>query len=220
VRNEAGEDRYLRRVLARCLSWSDAVLVLDDTSTDATPDIAREMGCVVRTRSGELAWGKESSARAELWSFACEYATDPDDWVLIADADMVLHGDPRPLCESDETNAWAWVLYDCWDSEDWYREDGFWQGHHHPRVWLLAPNRVPEGWVADWSDRGIHVGHFPANFPLIAGIAPATVYWAHYSFLTATNRALKAAQYASVAHQLSPAERAHAASILDPQATP
>lgn len=215
ARNEAAPDRYLRRVLARCLECSDAVLVLDDHSTDQTPIIARAMGCVVRTRESTVAaWGAESSARAELWSLACEYATEPDDWVLICDSDMVLHGDPQPLCDSTEVNAWAWPLYDLWDSETTYREDGFWQGHLHPRVWMLAPNRVPDGWVADWGDRGIHAGHFPPNLPLIAGMAPINLYWLHYSWLKADDRARKSAQYASVSHQLSDFERAHAASIL------
>lgn len=217
VRNEAGEDRYLRRVLARCVAFSDAVLVLDDNSTDDTATIAASMGCVVRTRQGNPAWGEESSARRELWDFACEYAVGQDDWILVCDADMELHGDPRPLAETTELNAWAWPLFDLWDSETTYRSDNFWRGHEFPRVWMVAPNRVPEGWVADWGERGVHCGHIPLNFPLIAGNSPISVYWAHLGWKSLAHRELKVAQYASVAHQLSPFERAHVASILEPQ---
>ena len=95
VKNEA--DRYLRRVLQCCWKFSDAVLVLDDRSTDNSVQLAKDLNCQVRIRgslTGE-AWGKEALARAELWDWAAEEAGD--GWVLICDADMLLHGDPRPL---------------------------------------------------------------------------------------------------------------------------
>lgn len=205
-------------MLARCRQFSDHLLVLDDQSTDDTAEIATHYGAVVRSRQGGLAWGEESPARKELWEFACEYAVGQDDWILICDADMELHGDPRPLCESTEVNAWSWVLYDLWDSETTYRSDQFWRGHEFPRVWMVAPNRVPEGWRADWGNRGIHCGHFPPNLPLLAGNAPFNLYWLHFGWQKREHRLLKAAQYASVSHQLSPFEQAHAASILEPQA--
>ncbi len=214
ARNEAG--RMLHRVLAHCQSFSDAVLVLDDQSTDATANIATLSGCVVRTRTGRPAWGEESPARKELWDFACEYATEPDDWVLIADADMILHGDVRGLCESTECNTWAFILYDLW-SETHYRSDGFWCGHTNPRPWLFAPTRVPEGWVADWGSRGLHCGHLPTNWPMSVAIAPQQRhYYLHYAYATPEARAVKSAQYLAKAHLLSPFERAHAETILAP----
>lgn len=217
VRNEASSDRYLKRVLGRCLAFSDKVLVLDDRSTDDTAKIAKEMGCVVKSRSvlTARAWGTESAARKELWEFALEHCTTPNDWLLICDADMEMRGDPRELCRTTETNAWAVVLYDLWDSDTTYRSDQFWIGHTVPRVWLVAPRRVPKGWEADWSDRGIHIGHFPHNFPLVAGIAPTdTYYYLHLGWMKERHRKEKHSQYASQAHQLSPHEMAHVQSIL------
>lgn len=215
TRNEASPDRYLRKVLGRCREFSDAVLVLDDGSTDGTPQLARRMDCAVRQRqSGVPAWGAESSARAELWDFACEHATEPDDWVLICDADMELRGDPRLLCESEEVNAWCFILYDAWSATH-YRADGFWRGHEIHRPWLFAPNRVPEGWVPSWPDRGLHVGHCPQNFPIYAGIAPILQWWyIHWAYSSPALRAAKHAQYAAKSHLLTDFERAHAASIL------
>lgn len=216
MRNEAAPDRYLRAVLARCLSFSDTVVCLDDRSTDDTPDIAREMGCIVRVRDERSvpAWGTEASARKELWDFACEHATDEDSWVLINDADQELVGDVRGLCESDEVNAWCFALYDMWSATE-YRTDGPWQAHFHARPWLFAPKRVPSGWTADWRVRNMHTGHYPPNLPMRVGVAPSDTYhWLHWSYANPVHRQRKFDQYASVRHQLSPSEWAHAESII------
>lgn len=215
ARNEA--DKHLRKVLGRCLEFSDDVLLLDDKSTDGTPDIAKEMGCIVRTREERLpeAWGNESSAREELWNFATEHATEPDDWVLYCDSDMILQGDPRPLCESEDVNTWNFILYDLW-SETEYREDGFWQGHNVPRPWLVAPNRVPRGWVPGWNKRGLHTGHLPLNWPAYSANAPSlSYYYLHLAYSSLALRAEKHRRYLSKAHLLTPFEKAHAESILD-----
>ena len=212
ARNEAAEDRYLRRVIARCFEFSDDVLVLDDNSTDATRDVAAEMGCVVRVRSDIAAWGAEAPARAQLWDAAAELA-GPDGWVLICDADMILEGDPRPYCASWGVSGWAFPLVDLWDSEQTFRVDGPWgYGPRSPRPWMFRPSALTED--AQWSGRGIHVGHAPQNFPGPVGIAQ-DLYWKHLGWVKRTHRLHKAQAYASVAHQLSTFERAHAQSILD-----
>lgn len=216
ARNEAAPDRYLRRIIDRCAEFSDAVLLLDDRSTDDTAQCATSQGAVVRTRGerSPAAWGREASARAELWDFACERATAWDDWVLICDADMEMCGPVRDLCRSSEVNGWAFVLYDLWSDTE-YRTDGFWKGHETPRVWLVAPRRVAPDFVPVWPDRGVHPGHIPSNFPLTPGVAPEDrFHWLHWAYATSRARETKHAQYMSEAHQLAPHERAHAQSIL------
>ena len=223
-------NRFLRPVLERCRSFSDTVLVLDDRSTDATPQIATELGCEVQTRSilADPAWGKESSARQELWDWAAEVA-GADGWVLICDADMVLHGDPRPYTQSWEMNSWAWPLADLWDSDTTHRVDGPWaMGPRTPRPWLFKPSAAaglplqfgrPDAmgrsasYTPQWGDRGIHVGHCPGNFPLVCGVA-TDLLWLHYAYLRPEDRQAKYQQYLSVQDQLSPFERAHAESII------
>lgn len=213
VKDEA--DKYLRRVLDNALSFSDRVLLLNDNSHDATPKIAKEMGCQVRGRSvlKESAWGKEAPARAELFQWASHEAGD--GWILIQDADQVLHGDPRPLMETWEANAWAWPLYDCWDSETQYRADGYWQGYKQARVWMVRPSMVPPDWKPVWGDRGLHCGHIPPNFPMAALIAPDSLYWLHLGWMREDHRVAKYARYKAEASQLSPQEFAHVESIMD-----
>lgn len=218
ARNEADPSRFLGRVLARCAEFSDTVLVLDDHSTDSTVQIAQASGAVVRRRaSGTLpAWGSESAARSELWDFATEHCPDISSWVLFCDADMILEGDPRPLIGSREANTFLMRLYDVWDeAETVYRADSqFWRGHEFPRPWLVAPRRVPEGWSPEWSQRGVHPGHLPLNWPLFPAEAPSSVFWKHLAYSSPQHRQAKYEQYMAKADQLSPFELAHVESIL------
>ncbi len=214
ARDEAGPDRYLRRVLARCAEFSDDILVLDDGSTDDTFAVTKAAGAhAVKRTTRDAAWGAEAPARAELWHRAAERARK--GWVLVCDADMLLVGDPRPYTASWDCNAWAWPLADLWDSETTFRVDGPWgAGPVTPRPWLFKPSAVPPGWSPAWPTRGIHCGHAPANFPACVGIA-SSLHWLHLGWMQPEHRRAKAAQYASVADQLSAFERAHAATILD-----
>ena len=215
AKDEGGPERYLRRVLDCCLRFSTTVLLLDDSSTDDTRAIALERGVKVSKRpQDQLMWGRESPARSELWDWGVKEARD--GWLLICDADMILHGDPRPLCYSWDLNAWAWGLYDLWDSETTYRVDNWWQyGPLRPRPWLVCPSRVPAGWTPEWPQRGIHCGHLPSNFPMICGVAPPEIYWLHEAYRSPEHRKQKHAQYMQVADQLTAFEREHASSVLD-----
>lgn len=213
VRNEASEDRYIARVIRDAQRWADEIVVLDDNSTDGTQELARNLGCVVYTRDNQTpAWGAEAPARAQLWDLVAQHAGD--GWTLIVDADMILDGDPRPLCASWDVDAWAWTLRDLWLDEDHYRTDGAWAfGSVTPRPWLFRPSALHETPV--WHDlRNIHSGHAPQNWRGLTGIAPQLV-WNHLSYCKAAHRKLKHAQYLSHAASLTPFERQHAESIAD-----
>lgn len=215
VRNEAGPERYLRRVLATCQKWSDNIVVLDDGSTDDTPKVCADFGALVKTREhSPQAWGNEASARQELWELAMTQVEDVNSWILIADADMEFVGNPRELCLAKDCNSWATVLYDMW-SETEYREDEYWVGHRTPRIWLVNPARVPAGWTPQWNPRGVHCGHLPANWPAFVNIAPPDkYYYLHRAYQNPIHRKAKYEQYKSTFHLMSDHERRHAESII------
>lgn len=208
-KNEGGRD--LGRVLDRLSLSCDELVVLDDGSTDDSVAIARQHGATVRVREQQGMWGNEAPARAELWNWGV--STCKDGWLLIADCDMLLEGDPRPYTRSEQCNTWNWVLYDLWDSETTFRCDGFWQAHTVPRPWLFRPRAVPLGWYPVWPDRGLHTGHLPKNWPAIPGIAH-DLAWGHLAYLTPDRRLAKHHQYLSRRDQLTSFEIAHAESIL------
>lgn len=209
-RNEADKD--LRRVLTDAGRYSDTILLLDDGSTDDSVAVATACGATVRVRAQHGMWGNESPARAELWAWGAAVAGD--GWLLIADCDMLLQGDPRPYTASWECNTWSWPLYDLWDSETTYRCDGYWQAHLHPRPWLFRPSMQPHGWSPTWADRGLHVGHMPQNWLSLPGIA-TDLAWLHRAYLTKSRRCSKYEQYVGNGAHLTSHELAHALTIRD-----
>lgn len=212
-KNEA--DRYLPRVIYRCREFSDEVLVLDDGSTDNTVQVATDLGCLVKQRPKSGMWGNESPARAELWDRGAKLAKG--EWLLICDADMLLHGNPRDLCHTTELSAWSFVLWDCWDGEHQARTDGPWQlGPVTPRSWLFHVGRCMGDRTPEWNTRGLHTGHHPLNIHGVSGLAPTDLYWwQHLGWVESVQRAEKVERYLSVSNHLTEFEIAHARSALE-----
>lgn len=213
MRNEAS--RFLREAVSIWTSFSDEVICLDDASTDNSREVASGAGAHVRRRfhRGSGCWGQESPARRDLWNLVWN-AADEGDYILFLDADMIPARDPRPLMDVGADSIF-FPLYDLWNmSPLTYREDGFWQGHLYPRLWMVRKRSGMLEW--EWSPRGVHCGHMPLNLP--AGrlaFAPQDFALLHHAYATPSLRALKHSAYLSIAAQLSDAERAHAASIID-----
>ena len=199
-RNEEG--RYLEEVLEDVARFCDEIVVVDDGSTDATPDIARASGASVFSSGSDKDqgfWGSnETVPRADLWARASS-AAGRDGWLLIADADHLLTGitpdDFRILCRAENVNAWAFRLFDCWEREPYrHRTDGYWQAWCRPRPWLFR-GRPTEDFEPQWDTRGIHSGHFPANYPMCVGNAPGCAGIIHLGYCKPEDRAAKARKY-------------------------
>lgn len=215
VRNEAG--KFLPEALSIWGEFSSRILVLDNDSEDNTREVAEAAGAEVLHAPGRM-WGNESHFRKLLFDEA-RARTPEDGWIFILDADMVPTRDPTPLFETAAAGL-AFPLYDVWyvysDGFVTYREDNFWQGHTHPRLW--AVKNSPEFFVnPEWPPRGIHCGHFPINTALPSVLyAPADYGLLHFAYSTPELRVEKYKQYAETASLLSPIEKAHVASILEP----
>jgi len=205
-RNEAAPDRYLERVLANVATFVDEIVVLDDCSSDATRSICEGAAKVVQVESTDtvdrVGWwqgSRESGARAQLWRLATQHG----DWVYVFDADHELVGlTPdtfRELLRAEHVNAWACPLWDCWDSDEQMRVDGYWQAHWHPRPWL-ARSQPYAGFQPDFGTRGIHSGHFPANYPFQVGLMPPGAAIKHLGYIQKEARLRKAERYLSLQH--------------------
>ena len=81
VYNEA--DRFLRRALECWQAVSDRIIVLDNGSSDATPDILAEFGAEIHDFGLEMD-GNEVEARKFLW----KKATEGSEWVVWADGEL------------------------------------------------------------------------------------------------------------------------------------
>lgn len=214
ARNEAGPDRYLARALANAQSFCDAVVVLDDGSTDGTGDFCRARGAVVTPHGQPAAsgwWGRaeaqsEAPARQRLWELASAEA-GPGGWIYVFDADHELLGispaEVRALTRASVADCWACPLWDCWSADTLHRVDGHWQAWHLPRPWLF---RALPG---TFGTRGIHVGHAPFR-NWVPGLMPDGAGIRHLGYVKQQHRLRKFTQYLTlqepVTHGVASAE--------------
>jgi len=214
VRNEAG--RYLEAVLRQAAQYASSAVILDDASTDDTPEICKKMLHripLTLVSNREPSFNNEIVLRKQLWNMTVE--TNPD-WILILDADEVFEdGAVRvlpSLAANPEAEAFAFRLYDMWD-QNRYREDQYWNAHHHHRVFMAR--HIP-GLVCRWRETPQHCGRFPVNITeLIVVQSPLRIK--HLGWMKASDRLAKYCRY----RELDPGSRygieEQYLSILDPR---
>lgn len=165
VRNETG--RFLERMLQRALPFADKTVIIDDASTDATPDICEELlkrhekkGEVIRLKTS--LWSQEHELRRMQWNVALEHAPK---YILILDADEVI--EPKatksiPLVLGlDTTDVMSFRFFDMWDEEH-YRDDDLWNIHRRNVPRLARVEDLPPS--EKWFEKNQHCGCWPPNF--------------------------------------------------------
>lgn len=225
-RNEM--DRYLPNLLQGWATFADKIVILDDRSSEdqrerleAALEALPIETTTVTSEASEALWGNESPLRQQLWQLALRESAE-GDWIFILDADMIPLQNPTPILQlvADDVyeafNAVAFPLYDLWHYNPLlYREDRFWQGHRHARVWVVRHLNDSSSSAWEWSKRGVHTGHIPTNYPVAAFIAPAHMAILHLAYMDEEDRTAKHRQYTDLADQLTAEEYAHADSIID-----
>lgn len=161
VHNEA--DRFLEDVLSHLSRWVDEIVVLDDASTDATPEICQGFEKVDLIRNRENMFQEnEARLREKLWEQTVEH--DPD-WILALDADELFTD--RIMDEVDwylhqqSYDAVSFRLFDLWKSQAQYRVDGQWDPWNRPASTFLV--RYHSRMNGSWPERVIHCGRWPLD---------------------------------------------------------
>lgn len=161
VRNEAG--RYLKTVLNRLSELVDGIVILDDASTDGTPELCLNQSSVIRYHrlKKPLFKNDEAAFRQMLWEMTVEL--EPG-WIIAIDADEVFEsGINRELPRLTGQNRFDLVLftiYHFWGDLTNYRVDGLWDP---------ALSKVPclyrfhKNTNYHWSSRRLHCGRFPVE---------------------------------------------------------
>ncbi len=161
VRNESG--RYLRRMLEFYRDIIDAAVIIDDNSTDDTPDICRE---VLQGIPLQLIQLPESQFMNEyllrMFSWSETGKTNPD-WILCLDSDEIFEEAFKTQIEDvirqTDYDAIYFRLYDMW-SETHYRDDAYWRAHQFYQPFLV---RYRPGLDYVWKETPVHCGRLPLN---------------------------------------------------------
>lgn len=136
VKNEA---RWINRVIASIQPVCDQILVLDDHSTDGTPDICRRLSCIVF--DSEFDGIHEARDKDFLLARVWEVATE-GDWCLMIDGDEMLHPLDHDAVKAAVNSAMAPsyslpIVY-LWDREDQQRVDGRYSSSWRPSLFRLT----------------------------------------------------------------------------------
>ena len=212
VRNEAG--RYLERVLEQMAKVCDKIIVLDDCSTDNTPEICKEYGAEVFP-SIQSYWGTdELKQRKRLWELATKQA-DENTWILCLDADETIPQieklpDKIKLAEQYDCKGLAFNLYDMWD-ETHYRDDDLWNAH--ARDWIMCVRYDPAKEYI-WRETPLHCGRFPLNACDVIGQTGLAIQ--HWGWAREADRQAKYKRYMEADAEGKSGSMAQYESILDP----
>ncbi|MHA7579129.1 glycosyltransferase [Paenibacillus vandeheii] len=168
VRNERG--RYLEEVLDDLSEFVDEIVIVDDASTDGTPDICRAYPKVVRLEVLEKPlFAEEWRLRNALWQAAV--GTSPD-WLLSVDADELYSTEAkkaiRALINQDHSDWIAFRFYDMWGGRNHYREDDLWGLHRRHTASLV---RYMPGYPYFYPQQNHHVPRLPLPCTVLPGIS-------------------------------------------------
>lgn len=162
VRNEA--NRYLQPCLKSLMDYVDEIIILDDASTDTTPDICQSVPIVkFYERQDALFLIDEAQLRQQLWFITVD---NKPEWILALDADEFLetrakHEIPY-LLKQKYFQAISFRLFDFWGSEKYYRIDGLWN------PWLRGFSNYLIKYQPDlastWPDLKFHCGRLPLAY--------------------------------------------------------
>lgn len=159
VHNEAG--RYLKAALNRLSAFVDGIVVLDDASTDETPELCRNHSSVVRYHrlNESLFDSDEAALRRLLWKMTVEL--EPG-WIIAIDADEIFESgiNHEILLLTGETR-WDCIFFTIihfWGDFTNYRVDGLWDPALSKTPCLYRFRKDIE---YHWPNRKLHCGRFP-----------------------------------------------------------
>lgn len=206
VKNEA--DRYLTQALEELSEFVDQIVVLDDASTDATPEICASFPKVILHRSKTPEFlVNESRFRARLWDLTAQ--AEPD-WILAIDADEFFEERIKYeidfLIDQDHYDAVEFRLFDFWNGMTHVRVDGGWNPWPK-RVRMLV--RFHPGRTYTWPDRRLHCGRIPLELKGMLTVFQSDLRVKHFGWARPEDIKRKYERYRSIE------ESEHLKSVLD-----
>lgn len=215
VHNEAA--RYLKDVLEHLIAFVDQIVILDDASTDETPEICASYQKVILHRNEKrLFYQHEARLRAKLWELTAKSAPD---WILAVDADEIfedrMKNEVNSLINQVEFDGVEFRMFDFWKSTTHYRVDGLW--NPWPRFSLLLARYFPDIEYT-WPDYPFHSGRWPMFYRGGDFITfQSDIRVKHYGWARGEEHKEKYLAYKAADPEGKYSSREHLESILAPQ---
>lgn len=188
VRNEA--DRYLRPCLDSLSKYVDSIVILDDASEDNSAEVCLSYPNVTLHRQSHSTFlQNEAILREKLWHHT---QNDNPEWILAVDADEFLEEsiikESPYLLRQKYFNAISFRLFDCWESEEYYRCDGLWNPWR--RGFSIYMVRYLPALSSDWPALKFHCGRLPSAYRRLQHYE-STVRIKHLGWANAANNLTK-----------------------------
>lgn len=193
------EEQWIGQTLDAAGRAADSIVILDDGSTDRTPEICRAHPKVVRYeyQSGKSLDEARDKDRLLRWTLE-----EKPDWILALDSDEILEDAAATtirreiaLCPPEITALGFHWLY-MWDAPDQYRVDGHYDPPAFARLFRVTGMGMdPRKLSILRTEHGgnLHCGSIPANLPGSARFID--VYVKHYGYYERSQREKKRAFY-------------------------
>jgi glycosyltransferase involved in cell wall biosynthesis len=179
IKNEA---RWIERVLRSMFPLCERIFILDDHSTDATPEIASSFDQVTVFDS-PFAGFEEVRDKNWILQKLIESRTNPD-YVLCLDGDEELEPEGpekiRKLTHSGKIEAAMVKICYLWDEPNKIRTDGIYGRFHRPSLFRYDPKRAT--FVGIYPDRPtVHCTNVPAAFiPQVVWTDVNVLHWGYF----------------------------------------
>ena len=162
VKNEEGS--YLEKMLASVLPVVDAVLIIDDASTDGTVALCEKL---LKNKPHKIIKNEKSMLSCEWKLRKMQWKQTlklNPDWILNLDADEVF--EPKfvqklpYLLKDPSVDVYNFRLFDMWDDENTFRSDAFWHAH---KGFMPALVRYQKRFCYRFKHSAHDCGRFPKN---------------------------------------------------------
>ncbi len=192
VHNEAG--KYLKTILENAKQYVDAVLIIDDASTDNTVEECEEVlkdfpHNIVKNKVS--LFSQEYKLRRLQWD---ETVKMKPTWILTLDADEIPEKDFKQklnaMINNKDIDIFNFRLFDLWNDKQ-YRSDSLWNSHNNYRTYLV---RYQPKMKVKYLKKNQHCGTFPYTIRFLPS-ANVDVRIKHYGWVDEESRKAKYERY-------------------------
>ncbi len=196
IKNEA---RWIRTVLRSIAPLCERTYVLDDHSTDGTPELCAVEPGVSLIHSGFDGIHEARDKDFLLAEIAEDYRDDGQTWVLLIDGDEILEPSGpqkiRELLARPDVDRYAWglrILY-LWDRTDQVRNDGVYGRFYRPSLFRFTG---AETFMRTNFGGNFHCSSVPARWVGVNRNCDAALY--HTGYMLREDRIRKYEWYRSI----------------------